>query len=264
MSSAPRSWTRCTTIAVTALEAEYTRYGVSVVTGTLGVSSGSSGPFPLAWPMARSIRMPPWRRTHSWSAGWTPVLYRPTAASHIFSTASWVDPSDSGQASIPTVVTVSRSSGRSIRRSGSPISGKRGSVGNQCSVPEDLGMARIGVEIPPHVRTFTKRSVGNLHIWSSCHRDTHTIYPSTPRQTSFSAVAHVCASSRLDTTDTELVSTTRSAVMNDGREHQSDQDPAPLRHADAERVTGEQAEQPLKDESTRAQDPGQDAEKDGR
>ena len=53
--------------------------------------------------------------------------------------------------------------------------------------------------------------------------------------------------------------------MNDGREHQSDQDPAPLRHADAERVTeGEQAEQPLKDESTQAQDPGQDAEKDRR
>ena len=46
--------------------------------------------------------------------------------------------------------------------------------------------------------------------------------------------------------------------MTEECEHQSDPDPAPTRHADAERVSSERAEHPAKDESARAQEAAQD------
>ena len=60
-------------IAVTAFDAEKMLKGVSGVHGTFGASRESSGPLPTACPMARSIRMRPWRRTQSWMAGWMPL-----------------------------------------------------------------------------------------------------------------------------------------------------------------------------------------------
>src|SRR5207247_2247826 len=64
---------RWITIAVTALAAEKMLNGVAGVARTFGASGGSSGPLPRAWPMARSIRTCPCRRTQSWIAGWRPL-----------------------------------------------------------------------------------------------------------------------------------------------------------------------------------------------
>src|SRR5439155_1132769 len=61
---------RWITIAVTALAAEKMLNGVAGVARTFGASGGSSGPLPRAWPMARSIRACPCRRTQRWFAGW--------------------------------------------------------------------------------------------------------------------------------------------------------------------------------------------------
>ena len=60
-------------MAVTAFDAEKIVNGVAGVARTFGPSAGSSGPFPDAWPMARSISTPPRRRTQSWIAGWMPL-----------------------------------------------------------------------------------------------------------------------------------------------------------------------------------------------
>ena len=47
--------------------------GVAGVASVFGVSGRSSGPFPAAWPIARSTITWPWRRTQSWIAGWMPL-----------------------------------------------------------------------------------------------------------------------------------------------------------------------------------------------
>ena len=56
-------------IAVIALEAEKRLTGESSPITRFGVSSSSSGPFPLVWPIARSRTTWPERRTQSWIAG---------------------------------------------------------------------------------------------------------------------------------------------------------------------------------------------------
>ena len=60
-------------MAVAAFDAEKIAKGVEGVARTFGASAGSSGPFPDAWPIARSIRVAPKRRTQSWIAGWMPL-----------------------------------------------------------------------------------------------------------------------------------------------------------------------------------------------
>ena len=56
-------------MAVTAFDAEKIVNGVAGVASTFGASGASSGPFPDAWPIARSISTAPNRRTQSWIAG---------------------------------------------------------------------------------------------------------------------------------------------------------------------------------------------------
>ena len=81
MKSQTRSsrWSTCfssslwITIAVIALLAEKMSKGVSVLTESFGASGGSCGALPRAWPIARFSTTTPWRRTHSESAGCTPV-----------------------------------------------------------------------------------------------------------------------------------------------------------------------------------------------
>ena len=60
-------------MAVTAFDAEKIVNGVAGVASTFGASGASSGPFPDAWPIARSISTAPNRRTQSWIAGWMPL-----------------------------------------------------------------------------------------------------------------------------------------------------------------------------------------------
>jgi len=69
----PLSLPILSTVAVIAFDVENTQYGVSGVTATLGASRGSDGPFPFAWPTARSSTTWPWRRRQSCTAGCTPV-----------------------------------------------------------------------------------------------------------------------------------------------------------------------------------------------
>src|SRR4051794_38057305 len=122
----PRSSSRWATIAVTALAAEKMTNGVSGATATLTSSSPSSGPLPLAWPMARSSTTRPSRRRHSWIAGCTPLRYSCSAASQIVSIWSRLIPASWGSASSPIAVIALRSRGTSMRRSGSGPSGGRG------------------------------------------------------------------------------------------------------------------------------------------